>query len=93
MDELMKSFDVIISLSTAGAAPLRNEAELPDPALMWTMTHLPVVSVPQFLSPDGLPFGLQIASRRYNDLLLMKFIEELRIWGEIPEGCTRVNAS
>lgn len=93
MDELMKSFDVIISLSTAGAAPLRNEAERPDPALMWTMTHLPVVSVPQFLSSDGLPFGLQIASRRYNDLLLMKFIEELRIWGEIPEGCTRVNAS
>ena len=92
MDELMKSFDVIVSLSTAGAAPLRDEAERPDPALMWTMTHLPVVSVPQFLSPDGLPFGMQFVSRRYNDLLLMQFIEELRVSGEIPEGCTRIKA-
>lgn len=86
MDELLKEYDVIVSLSTAGAAPLRDEREIPDPALMWTMTHLPVVSAPAFESPDGLPFGVQLAARRYNDYLLFGFVEHLRERQIVPEG-------
>lgn len=86
MDELLSSYDVIISLSTAGEAPLINETEKPDPALIWTLVHIPVVSVPKFISPNGLPFGMQICSRRYNDLLLFKFINYLRELDLIPSG-------
>lgn len=86
MDELMQSYDVLISLSTAGVAPLRAEPEIADPALMWTMTHLPVISVPVFTSPAGLPFGMQLAARRYNDPLLFKFAAYLRSLQVIPEG-------
>lgn len=85
MDNFFSNYDVLVSLSTAGEAPLREVTERPDPALMWTMTHLPVISAPVFVSPGGLPFGLQIASRRYNDLLLFKFADYLCSLDLIPK--------
>ena len=84
MDAYMNDFDVLISLSTAGEAPLREVTETPDPALMWTLMHLPVVSVPQFTSPDGLPFGMQIVARKYNDHLLFEFLDYMRAKTLIP---------
>jgi Asp-tRNA(Asn)/Glu-tRNA(Gln) amidotransferase A subunit family amidase len=86
IDDALASYDVIISLSTAGEAPLREETEIPDPSLMWTLCHLPVVSVPKFSSPSGLPFGFQVASRKYNDYLLFAFIEHVRKQGLIPDA-------
>jgi Asp-tRNA(Asn)/Glu-tRNA(Gln) amidotransferase A subunit family amidase len=85
MDGFFDKFDILISLSTAGEAPLKEEVERPDPALMWTMCHLPVISAPVFMSPDGLPFGVQIVARRYNDILLFKFCNYLRNCNFIPE--------
>ncbi len=84
IDEFFKEFDIVISLSTAGEAPLRNEIEQQDPALMWTMTHLPVINAPVFVSPNSLPFGVQIVARRYNDSLLFKFCNYLREMNLIP---------
>lgn len=77
IDDFFNNFDILISLSTAGEAPLREVTELPDPALMWTLTHLPAVSVPQFSSPTGLPFGMQVVARKYNDYLLFDFLDYL----------------
>ncbi|MDO8482067.1 MAG: amidase [bacterium] len=84
MDTWFKKYDILISLSTAGEAPPRNVTELPDPALMWTLAHLPVVSVPAFKSPDGLPFGFQVAARKYNDYLLFSFLDHLASIRLIP---------
>jgi Asp-tRNA(Asn)/Glu-tRNA(Gln) amidotransferase A subunit family amidase len=86
MDEFMQQYDILISLSTAGEAPLRDEPEKHDPALMWTLAHLPVVSIPAFTGPNGLPFGMQIVARRYNDYMLFDFIDYLREMELIPEG-------
>ena len=77
MDDFLIDFDAVICLATAGGAPLRNVHENPDPALMWTLTHLPAISAPVFTSPGGEPFGLQIVSRKYNDHLLTSFIDYL----------------
>ena len=87
MDGFLQDYDVMISLSTAGEAPPRNEMERPDPALMWTLTHLPVVSAPICTSPTHKPFGIQFAARKYNDLLLFNFIDHLRLAGMLPETC------
>lgn len=84
MDFFFRDFDVIISLSTAGEAPLRNISESPDPALMWTLTGLPAVSVPLLKSPSGMPFGVQIAARKYNDYLLFNFLDYLKLINLIP---------
>lgn len=77
MDDFLKEFDAIICLSTAGEAPLRGVKENPDPSLIWTLTHLPSVNVPLFKSPNKLPFGLQVVSRRFNDYLLLNLINYL----------------
>ena len=80
----MRGFDVAVTLATAGEAPLRHVEEAPDSALMWTLTHLPAISAPVFRSPRGLPFGLQLVARRYNDPLLLKFVAEAVASGLLP---------
>jgi Asp-tRNA(Asn)/Glu-tRNA(Gln) amidotransferase A subunit family amidase len=90
IDGFMQDYDVMLSLSTSGQAPLRVQEELPDSALMWTLTHLPVVSAPVFQSPDGMPFGLQITARKYNDILLFNFVDFLREANLIPKACNPV---
>ena len=77
IDEFFDNYDIIISLSTAGEAPLREEVERPDPSIIWTLAHLPVVSAPVFISPKGFPFGIQFAARKYNDILLLRFTDYL----------------
>ena len=52
---------------------------------MWTLAHLPVVSVPQFRSPDDMPFGMQVVGRKYNDYLLFNFLEHLESLALIPK--------
>jgi Asp-tRNA(Asn)/Glu-tRNA(Gln) amidotransferase A subunit family amidase len=86
MEDFFEGYDIIVSLSTAGEAPLRDETEKPDPSLIYTLTHLPVVSSPVFIAQSGLPFGIQFAARKYNDLLLFRFTDYLREKGFIPEG-------
>lgn len=86
MDSFLQGYDAMISLSTADAAPRRGTEESPDPALMWTLTHLPVISAPIFATPQGLPFGAQLTARRFNDRLLFKFGAHLRSADLIPDS-------
>ncbi|WP_338847003.1 amidase [Massilia sp. W12] len=86
MDAFLSGYDALLSLSTSACAPLRDEDEKPDPALIWTMTHLPVVAAPAFVNQAGLPFGLQLAARRYNDLQLFCLVEDLCAAGFLPEA-------
>ena len=88
IDEALKNYDVMISISTASEAPLREIREKPDPCLIWTLAHLPAINLPVCTSPDGLPFGIQIVSRRFNDYLLFKFGDHLLEAGIIPERTT-----
>jgi Asp-tRNA(Asn)/Glu-tRNA(Gln) amidotransferase A subunit family amidase len=78
MDVFMKDFDIGLCLSTVGEAPLREEIEKDDQCLMWTLCHLPVINLPVFTSPSGLPFGAQVFARKYNDLLLLRFVQYLK---------------
>lgn len=75
LDDILKEYDVVLSLSTNSVAPRRGVEELPDPSLVWTMCHVPALNVPLFKGQDDLPFGLQVFSRKYNDYLLINFVE------------------
>jgi Asp-tRNA(Asn)/Glu-tRNA(Gln) amidotransferase A subunit family amidase len=77
LDQLFTNFDIILSLSTSGHAPLRNEEEKDDPSLIWTMCGNPAINVPILSTQKGLPIGLQIVARKYNDKLLLNFIKLL----------------
>ena len=90
MDNILVNYDACICLSTAGEPPKRNVMELPDPSLMWTLMHLPAINAPVFISPSGLPFGLQLVSRKYNDYLLLSLIEYLVDRGILPKRPTPI---
>jgi Asp-tRNA(Asn)/Glu-tRNA(Gln) amidotransferase A subunit family amidase len=81
LEGFFRNYDVIVTLSTAGQAPDREVFETDDSCLVWTLCGQPVIGIPQFKSPEGLPFGFQAVGRRYNDYLLLKFAKQLRDWG------------
>jgi Asp-tRNA(Asn)/Glu-tRNA(Gln) amidotransferase A subunit family amidase len=39
--------------------------------------HIPSVSAPVFRCPEGLPFGVQFISKRWNDYTLLQAIEDI----------------
>jgi Asp-tRNA(Asn)/Glu-tRNA(Gln) amidotransferase A subunit family amidase len=86
IDEMFANgIDAIVALSTGGE-PLRGRASMdrPDTCLIWTLCGLPVVSVPAFTGPTGLPYGAQIVARRYNDHLLLRLVRHLVDSGVAP---------
>lgn len=88
MNSCFEDFDFIVTLSTAGSAPMREEREERDSALIWNFLQLPAISAPAFVDDNGLPFGLQIVSRRYSDLRLLEFVQSLVETGLIPAKCS-----
>jgi Asp-tRNA(Asn)/Glu-tRNA(Gln) amidotransferase A subunit family amidase len=71
-------FDVLIDLAAADDAPLGQDGQdRPDHCLIWTMCGLPAMTLPLLTGSAGLPVGVQIVARRYNDLLLLRFAEYL----------------
>jgi len=89
-DQLASEFDVILSLSTAGSAPLRHIEEDSDPSLLWNFLHLPAASAPVFKCPAGLPFGLQIFARRFNDYRILDFLEKFSESSIFPVSPTKI---
>ncbi len=91
LDRLLAPYDFVVSLSTSSSAPLRGIEELPDPSLIWTLGHVPSVAAPTFRCPEGLPFGAQFISRRWNDYLLLQGIEKLVDCGTLPPGSQKID--
>ena len=84
MNTLLEDVDVLITLSTAGHAPLFGTAIDPaDTSLIWTLCGLPAISVPLF-KQNGLPFGLQVLSKKYGDYKLLNFLNMLTERALIP---------
>jgi Asp-tRNA(Asn)/Glu-tRNA(Gln) amidotransferase A subunit family amidase len=60
----MEDLDALVTPSAPGQAPAGLEWT-GDPAfnLIWTSLHVPCVTVPAGVGPDGLPLGIQIVTR------------------------------
>jgi Asp-tRNA(Asn)/Glu-tRNA(Gln) amidotransferase A subunit family amidase len=77
-EELLENVDVVICPSTADEAPVGLDSEdIPDHCLIFTMCYAPSISIPMLHGSSGLPVGLQVASRRFNDYDLLEFSEFL----------------
>jgi len=75
-DSIVSDFDAVICPSTADEAPLGLDApDIPDHCLIFTMCYAPSVSLPLLRGSTGLPVGLQLASRRFNDIKLLGFAD------------------
>ncbi len=90
LDGILSRYDIVLSLGTSSSAPSRGFEELPDPSLIWTLGHVPSIAAPVFRCPNGLPFGGQFISRRWNDYLLIQGIEELVDRGILPSGSQEI---
>lgn len=75
--DIFKEYDAVISIGTGSSAPLRGELEVKDPSLIWTLSHLPTVSVPLFRSPEGMPFSVQLTGRKWGDYKILEVLESL----------------
>ena len=82
-DRWFEDWDIVLTLATAAEAPLFGHDDIPDSCLIWTLCGVPVVNLPVFRAPNGLPFGAQVVARRYNDPLLLKFVGFLHERGVI----------
>ncbi len=76
-EALLERYDAVLTLSTSGQAPLFGKDDKPDTALIWTLCGLPVINLPLFRSPSDLPFGIQIAGKRFRDYRLLKLASQL----------------
>jgi Asp-tRNA(Asn)/Glu-tRNA(Gln) amidotransferase A subunit family amidase len=75
---MIKDYDFLITPSTASVAPKIGENEKIDTSLIWTFFGAPAISLPIFYDEKKrLPFGLQVISSRYNDLILLNFCEKI----------------
>src|SRR5919198_248298 len=76
-DEWAAGYDAIVTLSTAGTAPAWGEGDPDDSALIWTLCGAPSLSAPALRGMDGMPLGVQLVGRRWNDHALLDVVEWL----------------
>jgi aspartyl-tRNA(Asn)/glutamyl-tRNA(Gln) amidotransferase subunit A len=82
---IFKKFDVIV-LPTVPSTAFKIDEISKDPVTMYladiytvfaNLAGIPSISIPLFKHSNGLPFGLQIMSNKYNELTLLQLSDEL----------------
>jgi Asp-tRNA(Asn)/Glu-tRNA(Gln) amidotransferase A subunit family amidase len=67
-DAALADYDVLLTASAFGEAPVGNFAFTGVPVFqMWTMLHVPSITLPVFKGPNGMPVGAQLIAKRRDD--------------------------
>jgi len=65
---LFSKYDALLTASTPGEAPSGYEyAGDPRFQEIWTLLHLPTISLPTHIGPTGLPVGIQLVGAHYEE--------------------------
>jgi len=84
-NDILKNYDLILLPTTPGTAFQFGQNDL-DPIKMYLediftvqapITGLPAISLPLGKHSNGLPFGVQLMSRKYDEMTLLAFSEML----------------
>ena len=72
LDQILDSFDILLAPCVNGEAPV-GLAYAGDPSFqgLWTLLHVPTLSVPAIRGPNGMPVGIQLIARRFSDYSLL----------------------
>jgi Asp-tRNA(Asn)/Glu-tRNA(Gln) amidotransferase A subunit family amidase len=72
-------FDAILTLPAPGQAP-KTLNETGDAVFngLWTVLHMPCLTLPSGTGPEGLPVGVQLVARRHGDARLL----DVGLWVE-----------
>ena len=66
-------FDAVITLSAPGVATVGITSQgMATFNRIWTALHVPAISIPGMRGSDGLPIGMQLVQRRYEDARLLQ---------------------
>ena len=77
-EEQLSDLDGVLTLSAPGVAPLGQHAQgMATFNRLWTAFQVPCVSVPALRSSGGLPIGLQLVHRRYEESRLLDCLDQL----------------
>lgn len=67
-EALMAGYDAVLTLSAPGEAPAGLQSQgVATFNRMWTALHVPCISLPGMTGRSGLPIGMQLIQRRYED--------------------------
>ena len=68
-----EGFDAVLTLSAPGIAPLGITTQgMATFNRIWTALHVPCINIPGMLASNGLPIGMQLVQRRYEDARLLQ---------------------
>jgi Asp-tRNA(Asn)/Glu-tRNA(Gln) amidotransferase A subunit family amidase len=72
-EAVFDDFDVLLTLAAPGEAPM-GLAETGSAVFntMWTLLHVPCVTIPGHTGPNGMPIGFQLIGRRHSDRRLLE---------------------
>jgi len=76
-DEIAANCDAVLAPSARGEAPVGTVTGDASVNGMWTLLHVPIISVPGFAGPNGLPVGLSLISPHYTDRRLLSVAKEI----------------
>jgi len=66
-------FDAVLTLSAPGVAPMGITTQgMATFNRIWTALHVPCINVPGMRAANGLPIGMQLVQRRYEDARLLQ---------------------
>ena len=68
---LMRRYDVLLAAAAAGEAPIGWDPVSHNAVYqIWTAMRVPLISLPVFKGPNGLPIGVQLIANRRDDCRL-----------------------
>jgi Asp-tRNA(Asn)/Glu-tRNA(Gln) amidotransferase A subunit family amidase len=72
LDHILDSFDILLAPCVSGEAPM-GLAYAGDPSFqgLWTLLHVPTLSIPAIRGPNGMPVGIQVIAKRFSDHSLL----------------------
>ncbi len=72
LDTVLGDCDALLAPSAPGEAP-KGLGNTGDPIFnrMWTLLHVPSVTLPGLQGPNGLPVGVQLVARQWDDARLL----------------------
>ncbi|HVT83899.1 MAG TPA: Asp-tRNA(Asn)/Glu-tRNA(Gln) amidotransferase subunit GatA [Chitinophagaceae bacterium] len=85
MNEIFRDFDFIM-LPTAPTTAFKLGEKINDPVAMYladiytvmaNLTGVPAISIPLFHHSNGMPFGLQLMAKRFDELSLLQIAQQL----------------
>lgn len=86
LDTIFDDYDALLAPCVNGEAP-EGLAYAGDPAFqaLWTLLHVPAITLPTHRGPAGLPVGIQFVARRGDDDGLLAVANW--VWERIGEQC------